>query len=134
MFRALLPSAVVHVAISIRCSALAMWHAVFPFTDVGGSIRSCPSSSAIRQAVFVFTDVLVFIRMSPSALTMRNTIANELEEPRVNYIAGISAAFVLNSLRLKPLQKTPTIELEEVVSYRHYIPLEMRREDIEPAR
>jgi hypothetical protein len=107
-----------------------MLHAVFPFTDVGGSIRSCPSSSAIRQAVFVFTDVLVVsLGMSPSALTMRNTIANELEEPRVNYIAGISAAFVLNSLRLKPLQKTPTIELEEVVSYRHYIPLEMRRED-----
>ena len=96
---------------------LSVFFVVFPFTDVGGSIRSCPSSSAIRQAVFVFTDVLVVsLGMSPSALTMRNTIAKELEEPRVNYIAGISAAFVLNSLRLKPLQKTPTIELEEVVS------------------
>ena len=91
--------------------------AFLEFTDQLESLGECPGALVMPFVVLPFTDVLVVsLGMSPSALTIRNTIANEFEEPRVNYIAGISAAFVLNSLRLKPLQKTPTIELEEVVS------------------
>ena len=41
----------------------------------------------------------------------------------------IESIFYQHFYPLQPLQKTPTTELEEVVSYHHYIPLETRREE-----